>query len=255
MTVTDSSLPARAGLPDRRPAVARPDPGLHRPRRAARAARRRAGHLLCGLRPDRAQPARRPPDAGHHRPPAPARRAPAAAAGRRRHRPDRRPEGERRAHASTRPRWWPAGCERIRDQLAPVRVVHRGERGATGQQPGLDRRDVGGRVPARRRQALPGQQDAGPRGGEGPAGDRHQLHRVQLPAPPGQRLLRAAPPARLPAPVRRLRPVGQHHRRRRLRPPAGRRPGAGLHHPAGHQGPTARSSARPRAARSGSTPR
>ena len=99
MTVTDSNLPARAGLPDRRPAVAGPDPGLDRPRRAARAARRpEPVTFYVGLRPDRAEPARRPPHAGHHRPPAAARRAPAAAAGRRRHRPDRRPEGERRAH-------------------------------------------------------------------------------------------------------------------------------------------------------------
>ncbi len=58
--------------------------------------------------------------------------------------------------------------ERIRDQLAPFVVVHRRQRGAAGQQPGLDRRDVGGRVPPRRRQALPGQQDAGPGGGARP---------------------------------------------------------------------------------------
>ena len=51
------------------------------------------------------------------------------------------------------------------------------------------------RVPPRRRQALPGQPDARPRGGQGPAGVRHQLHRVQLPDPAGQRLLRAEPPA------------------------------------------------------------
>ena len=39
-----------------------------------------------------------------------------------------------------------------------------------GQQPGLDRADVGDRVPARHRQALPGQPDAGQGGGQRPAG-------------------------------------------------------------------------------------
>ena len=67
-------------------------------------------------------------------------------------------------------------------------------------------------------------------------GERHQLHRVQLPAAAGQRLPRAAPPARLRAAVRRHRPVGQHHRGRRPRPPCGTGPGARLHHAAGHQG-------------------
>ncbi len=206
----------------RRPAVAGPDPGLHRPRRAAQAARLRAGDLLRGLRPDRAEPARRQPDAGPHRPPAAARRPPAAAAGRRRDRADRRPQGEQRAHAQPARGGGGLGGADPRPGRA-VRHLHRRQRGHAGQQPGLDRADVGDRVPARRRQALPGQPDAGPRGGPGAAGDRHQLHRVQLPAAAGARLLRAAPAVRLHAAVRRLRPVGQHHRRRRLRPPAGRR--------------------------------
>ena len=47
----------------------------------------------------------------------------------------------------------------------------------------------------------------------------HQLHRVQLPDPAGQRLPRAAPAARGDAADRRLRPVGQPHRRHRPGPP------------------------------------
>ena len=44
-------------------------------------------------------------------------------------------------------------------------------------------------------------------------GDGHLLHRVQLHAAAGQRLRRTAPALRLHAADRRLRPVGQHHRR------------------------------------------
>ena len=49
------------------------------------------------------------------------------------------------------------------------------------------------------------------------------LHRVQLHAVAGQRLRRTAPAARLHAADRRLRPVGQHHRRRPAGPPEARR--------------------------------
>ncbi|EEP74617.1 tyrosyl-tRNA synthetase [Micromonospora sp. ATCC 39149] len=127
----------RAGLSDRRPAVARPHPGLDRPRRAARAARRRKRHLLCGLRSDGGQPARRPPDAGHHGPPAPARRAPAPAARRRGHRADRRPEGERRADVNPPEVVGRLGRSYPRPTLA-LRLVQRGgERGGgLVQQPG-----------------------------------------------------------------------------------------------------------------------
>ena len=75
-------------------------------------------------------------------------------------------------------------------------------------------RDVGGRVPARCRQALLGQRDAGSRhhpAATGRGGDL--LHRVQLHAAAGQRLRRIAPAARLHAADRRLGSVGQHHRR------------------------------------------
>ena len=52
---------------------------------------------------------------------------------------------------------------------------------------------------------------------EGEAG--HLLHRVQLHAPPGQRLPVALRARRLRAAGGRLRPVGQHHRRHRPHPP------------------------------------
>ncbi len=104
------------------------------------------------------------------------------------------------------------------------------------RQPRLDGAAVGDRLPARPRQALPGQPDAGQGGGVGAAElrRRHQLHRVQLPDPAGQRLPRAVPPARLHAAERRLRPVGQHHRRRRPGPPHGGRGGARAGHAADH---------------------
>ena len=211
-------------------------PGLHRPRRAAQAARRRAGDVLCraSTRPRRActsaTSCRCSPRAGSSSP-GTGRCCWSAA------RPGRSATRRRAASArSTRRRSSPAGCEQIRDQVAPF-VTYDGDNAATLVN-NLDwtGADVGDRVPARRRQALPGQPDAGPRGGPGPAGDRHQLHRVQLPAAAVARLLRAAPAARLHAAVRRLRPVGQHHRRRRLRPPARRRAGARVRDAAGHQG-------------------
>ena len=91
---------------------------------------------------------------------------------------------------------------------------------AARQQPGLDRRPAGAGLPARHRQALPGQPDAGPGVGPGPAGGgRDQLHRVQLPDPAGHGLPRAVPAPGLHAADRRQRPVGQPGRRRRPDPP------------------------------------
>ena len=118
-----------------------------------------------------------------------------------------------------------------------VRRVRRlADRCAGGQQPGVDRRPVGAGVPARRRQALLDQRDAGPGDGEAPAGRRrHVLHRVQLPAPAEPGLPAPVPRARLPAADRRLRPVGQHRRRRRPDPPGGRGDRARADHPAGHR--------------------
>ena len=62
--------------------------------------------------------------------------------------------------------------------------------GAAGRQPRLDRRPAPARLPPRRRQARHRQPDGGPGVGAGPDGvrARHLLHRVQLHAPPGQRL-------------------------------------------------------------------
>ena len=60
------------------------------------------------------------------------------------------------------------------------------------------------RLPARRRQALPGQPDAGSRVGQRPArGRRAVVHRVQLPAAAVPGLRRALPPVRLHAAGRR----------------------------------------------------
>ena len=77
------------------------------------------------------------------------------------------------------------------------------------------------RLPARRRQARHRQPDAGQGVGAGPAGERarHLVHRVQLHAAAGQRLLHVLHEQHgVRAPDRRLRPVGQHHRRHRPDP-------------------------------------
>ena len=57
-----------------------------------------------------------------------------------------------------------------------------------------------------------------------PARGRHQLHRVQLRAAAVDGLPQPAPRLRRHAAVRRQRPVGQHHRRRRADPARRRRP-------------------------------
>ena len=76
---------------------------------------------------------------------------------------------------------------------------------------------------AGRRQARHRQPDDGQGLGAQPPRerDRHLLHRVQLHAPPGPRLLVAAHQPRLRAPGRRVGPVGQHHRRHRPDPAQG----------------------------------
>ena len=84
--------------PPRRPGVARPARALHGSRRPAHRAERGERPVLCGLRPDGAQPPHGQPGPDPHRPPAAAGRPHAVRAGRRRHRHDRRPEGLRRAH-------------------------------------------------------------------------------------------------------------------------------------------------------------
>ena len=235
--------------------MARPDRAEHRPRCPARGPRRGTGHLLRGLRPDRAEPAPRAPGPGAHRAPAAAGRAPAAGAGRRVDRADRRPPAERRADAEHQGDRRVLGAEHPGPDRA-VPVLRGRQRRGDGEQPGLDRADVGDRLPARRRQALPGQQDDHQGRGGGPAELRagHLLHRVQLPAAAGPGLPRAVPPARLHAAVRRQRPVGQPHRRAGPDPPGRAARRCTPSRPRCSPRPTAPSSARPRAGRSGSTP-
>ena len=149
---------ARDAYP-RRSAVARPAAGLHRPRRAAQAPRRRAGDVLCGFDPTAASL-----HVGHLVQVLTARRLQLAG-----HRPlllvggatgqigDPQEAGERTLNPPEVVAGW---VDRIRRQLAPFVDLRGRQRGHAGQQPRLDRADVGHRVPARRRQALPGQQDA-----------------------------------------------------------------------------------------------
>ena len=125
---------------------------------------------------------------------------------------------------------------RVQRQIEPYLSFEGDERRDDGQQLRLDLADVRDRLPARHRQALPGQPDAGARGGAQPARERHQLHRVQLRAPAVPGLPRAVPHARRAAPVRRQRPVGQPHRGRRADPAGHRRAGPRVRDAAGHQG-------------------
>ena len=82
------------------------------------------------------------------------------------------PKDERPSGCSTRPRSSPAGWSGSAASSTPFVDL----RPATTRRTLVNNldwtgADVGDRVPARRRQALPGQPDAGPRGGRGPAGD------------------------------------------------------------------------------------
>jgi hypothetical protein len=119
----------------------------------------------------------------------------------------------------------------------------------------LDRPDQLPRFPPRRRQAFHPESHARQGLGEVPHGGRrrHQLHRVQLPAAPGPRLLPPAPG--LPASSRSAAPTSGA-----TSPPAPTSSAASSASPPG-AGPsrsspraTARNSARPPAAPSGSTP-
>ena len=196
----------------------------HRPRRAPCApGSPTARDRLLRLRPDRRQPPHRQPGRRPRPAPVPGRRAPAHRPGRRGHGDDRRPERPLRgAHPARRgDRWpatWPASgasssaCSTSAGPTAPSLVDN-----AT-----WTARPAAARLPPRRGQARHRQRHGGQGVGEGPdRGDGgHLLHRVQLHAAPGQRLPLAPRPRGLRAPDRRLRPVGQHHRRRRPDPPA-----------------------------------
>ena len=219
----------------RRPAVARAARPHHRPRRDARGARRRAGALLRRVRPHRTQPAPRQPGADHHRDAPAARWSRALRPGRGCHRHDRRPARLGGAHPQQRRRRGRLGrAGAAADRAVPL--LRGRQRRVHGQQLRLDREPLDDRLPPRRRQALPGQPDAGPRRGPEPARGGHQLHRVQLRAAAVDGLPGALPhPRRAPA-VRWQRPVGQPHRWRRADQARRRRPSARVRHPAGHQG-------------------
>ena len=176
---------------------------------------RRTRNRLFGLRSHRAEPARRPSGAAADAAALSAGRTPADRAGRRRHRDDRRPARDRRTHAQHRRHRRRLG----RPDPGPVGTVRRvrrlADRRRRREQPVVDRGVVGDRVPPRRRQALLGERHARPRHGAATSRRRrHLLHRIQLHAAAGQRLRGTEPAVRLLTSGRRLRPVGQHHRRR-----------------------------------------
>ena len=175
-------------------------------------------------------------------------------AGRRRDRHDRRPQGVGGAHAQHPGRGQGLGRARARPDRA-VPVVRGRQRRDDGEQLRLDRERLGHRLPARHRQALPGQPHARPRRRQPAPRGGHQLHRVQLRPAPVDGLPQPPPRLRRHAAVRRQRPVGQHHRRRGADPARRRRPRRTPSPRRWSRRPTARSTARPRAARSGSTRR
>ena len=145
---------------------------------------------------------------------------------------DPRDTGERTLNTADTVAEW---ADRIRGQLERFVEFDDSPTGAVvREQPVVDRRAVGDRVPPRRRQALLGQRHARPRHGPAPSrGRRHLLHRVQLHAVAGQRLRGAAPAVRMHAADRRLRSVGQHHRRGPAGAPEAGRDGARADHAAG----------------------
>ena len=161
--------------------------------------------VYSGFDPTGRQPAHRQPGAAAAAAALPARRPPAHRAGRGRDRHDRRPRralggAQPARRRDPRPPTWP----RIKGQLgAAARLRRRPDAGPAGRQPGLDRADRRARLPPRRRQARHREPDAGQGVGEGRVAERarHLLHRVQLHAPAGQRLL-VAPRARAAASCR-----------------------------------------------------
>ncbi len=101
--------------------------------------------------------------------------------------------------------------------------LRRGQCGGSGQQPRLDRRHVGHRVPAEVGKYFPvNKMLARDVVKARPRGSGHQLHRVQLPAAAVTTTsTNCIGGTGCFAAVRRLRPVGQHHRRRGLTSVAG----------------------------------
>ena len=208
----------------------------HRRVRAAQGTRRRADHGVLRVRPDGPLAALRQPRAARRAAPPPAGRAPRHLPRGRVDRADRRPAAHGRAGAEDQGADRRVGGEHPPPGRAVPGVRRREPRGLR-QQPGLDRADVGAGLPARRRQALPGQPDGQEGGHRGAAEQRrgHLLHRVQLPAAAGARLPAALPRLRLHAADRRQRPVGQPHGRLRPDPPGRGRLGAPAHDAAAHR--------------------
>ena len=119
-------------------------------------------------------------------------------------------------------------CQRPGDQGAARAISHlRGRQcGPDAEQCRLAATDPAAGFPPRHRQALHHQLHAAEGIGEEPDGDRDLVHRIQLHADPGVRLLAPLPHRRLRAPDGRQRPVGQHHRGHRADRAAGGREAA-----------------------------
>ncbi len=178
--------PRRAGL-------ARLDCAVHRPRCAGRRGAARADDGVRRLRSDRAKPACRAPGTAVGVAALSASRPPSHRARGRGHRHDWRPAryrgaqpqrgGHRRRLDGTDPR--AAGA--LRRFLGCGGLTGLSHRRDSREQPRVDQRHVGDRVPARPWQALLGQRDAGPR--HHPSAPRRGgdlLHRVQLYAAAGE---------------------------------------------------------------------
>ena len=222
--------PRRRARTARLPAPARLRAGRLRPGGAAPRVRRRRRHRLRRVRPDGAVAARRPParhdDAGHRCSASATGRSRSAAAAPRwsatlRARPRPGPSSPRRRSGPT----WRASCRSsTATSISTGGRLGRQSAGAAAQQRRLAARAALHPVPARHRPPLLGQRDAGRRDVPHPAGDdRAQLRRVQLPDGAGLRLPPPLPHRGLRLADGRLRPVGQHRRRRRADPQGRRR--------------------------------
>ena len=203
-------------------------------------ARGEAAHRLRRLRSDGRQPARRQPVAAADAAAVSAGRAQADRRRRRRDGHDRRPQrqepGAQSALAETTRRATSPACA-SRCGGSSISTPARNAAHA-GQQLRLDRAVQLSRIPARRRQELSRQRDAGQGLGQEPARARrrgHELHRVQLHAAAGVRLRVPVRQVRLRAASRRQRPVGQHHGRHRPGAADAGRAALRPHVPAAHE--------------------
>src|SRR5581483_4197968 len=120
----------------------------------------------------------------------------------------------------------------------PPGLRHQGQSRPPPRQRRLDRSRQLPRIPARHRQAFfrqhDGRQGKRPRP-HGRPRSRHQLHRIQLHAPPGIRFLSPPQGIQLRTPDRWQRSMGQHHRRHRPLPKKTRRNRLRPHPPPHHQ--------------------